>query len=127
MSATVRVVNKMPMFTAMNEKAMERALARMRNDIFVLSQFKVPFKDGELKSSGEQKQMGRLHHRVQYGDKGAQEYAAYQHRGRRLDGSRVVKRYTTAGTQKNYLSESGKIIASKASSYFKREAENVRV
>lgn len=127
MGATVRVDNKINVFTRMNEQAMERALARMRNDIFVLSQFKVPQKDGELRSSGEQKQMGRLHHRVQYGEKGAQEYAAYQHRGRRLDGSHVVKRYTTAGTQKNYLSDSGKIIASKASSYFKREAENVRV
>lgn len=127
MGATVRVDNKIIVFTRMNEQAMERALARMRNDIFVLSQFKVPQKDGTLRASGEQKQMGRLHHRVQYGEKGAQEYAAYQHRGRRLDGSHVVKRYTTAGTQKNYLSDSGKIIASKASSYFKREAENVRV
>ena len=127
MGARVRVDNRLSIFTAMNEKAMERALARMRNDIFVLSQFKVPFKEGELKSSGEQKQMGRLHHRVLYGEKGAQEYAAYQHRGRRLDGSHVVKRYTTAGTNKNFLSDSGKIIASKASSYFKREAENVRV
>lgn len=127
MGATVRVDNKLPLFSRMNEQAMERALARMRNDIFVLSQFKVPFKDGELKASGEQKQMGRLHHRVQYGAKGAQDYASYQHRGRRLDGSHVVKRYTTAGTQKNYLSDSGKIISSKASSYFKREAENVRV
>lgn len=127
MGATVRVDNKINVFTRMNEQAMERALARMRNDIFVLSQFKVPQKDGTLRASGEQKQMGRLHHRVQYGEKGAQEYAAYQHRGRRLDGSHVVKRYTTAGTQKNYLSDSGKIIASKASSYFKREAENVRV
>jgi len=92
-----------------------------------LSQFKVPLKDGNLQGSGEQMRMKRLHHRVQYGASGAQDYAAYQHRGRRADGSHVVKNYTTAGTQKNYLSESGKIITSKASSYFKREAESVRV
>jgi len=127
MSARTRVVNKMPQFSRNNEQAMERALSRMRNDIFVLSQFKVPLKDGNLQGSGEQMRMKRLHHRVQYGASGAQDYAAYQHRGRRADGSHVVKNYTTAGTQKNYLSESGKIIASKASSYFKREAESVRV
>lgn len=127
MSARTHVDNKMGVFTALNEKAMERALERMGNDIFVLSQFKVPFKEGSLRASGEHIRMGRLHRRIQYGANGAEAYASYQHRGMRKDGSHVVKNYTTAGTQKNYLSDSGKIISSKASSYFKREAETVRV
>ena len=127
MSAKTRVVNNLRRFTGANESAMERALQRMRNDIFVLSQFKVPQKDGTLRGSGNQKKMGRLHHRVSYGENGAEDYAAYQHRGMRRDGTHVVRQYTTAGTQKNYLSESGRLIASKASSYFKREATNVRV
>lgn len=127
MSASTKVVNKMPQFNNANEKAMEMALARMRNDIFVLSQFKVPQKDGTLRGSGEQKRMGRLHHRISYGENGAQDYASYQHRGMRRDGSHIVRRYTTAGTQKNYLSESGRLISSKVSSYFKRAAESVRV
>lgn len=123
----VRVDDRMAAFKRANENAMERALARMRNDIFVLSQFKVPFKDGELKSSGDQKQMGRLHHRVLYGEQGAQDYASYQHRGMRKDGSRLVKRYTTAGTGKHFLTDAGKVVAPKSGMYFKREAENVRV
>lgn len=127
MSAKTRVVNNIRRFSNANEQAMERALSRMRNDIFVLSQFKVPQKDGTLRASGEQKRMGRLHHRVSYGENGAQDYASYQHRGMRRDGTRIVRRYTTSGTQKHYLSDSGKLIASKASSYFKREATNVRV
>ena len=127
MSARVSVDNKLPIFTRLNEQAMERALARMRNDIFILSQFKVPFEGGELKSSGEQMQMGRLHHRVQYGERGAQGYAGYQHRGMRRDGTRIVRNYTTSGTNKGFLSDSGKIVAPKSGQYFKREAERVRV
>jgi hypothetical protein len=114
-------------FSRANEKAMESALARMRNDIFVLSQFKVPYEGGELKSSGQQLQVGRLHHRVQYGETGAEAYAGYQHRGMRKDGSHVVRNYTTSGTQKNYLGESGAIIVTKVAGYFKRAAESVRV
>lgn len=127
MSAQTRVVNKMPAFTSANESAMERALERMANDIFVVSQFKVPQKSGELRGSGDEKRMGRLHRRVSYGENGAQDYTAYQHRGMRADGSHIVRNYTTAGTQKNFLSESGRLIAGKASSYFKREASSVRV
>jgi hypothetical protein len=122
-----RVVNNMGSFSRANEKAMESALARMRNDIFVLSQFKVPYEGGELKSSGQQLQVGRLHHRVQYGETGAEAYAGYQHRGMRKDGSHVVRNYTTSGTQKNYLGESGAIIVTKVAGYFKRAAESVRV
>ena len=125
--ATVRVDNRIRIFNRVNQSAMERALARMRQDIFVLSQFKVPKKEGTLQHSGEQLHMALLHHRVQYGDNGAEEYAAYQHRGERKDGSRKVKKYTTAGTQKNYLGSAGDIIASKAASYFKQEAATARV
>ena len=126
-TATVRVDNRIRFFNQMNEQGMELALARMRQDIFVLSQFKVPKKEGTLQSSGNQRKIGRLHHRVAYGENGAQDYAGYQHRGMRRDGSHIVRKYTTAGTQKNYLGESGAIIASKASNYFKQEASKVRV
>lgn len=123
----VRVDNRIRFFNQMNEAGMELALARMRQDIFILSQFKVPKKDGTLQNSGQQKKVGRLHHQVSYGENGAEDYAAYQHRGRRMDGSHVVKNYTTAGTQKDYLGSSGAIIASKASNYFRQEAAKVRV
>jgi hypothetical protein len=123
----VRVDNRMGRFTIANEQAMERALARMRQDIFVLSQFKVPEKDGTLRRTGKQSVIGRLHHRVSYGENGAEDYALYQHRGRRADGSHVVRNYTKAGSQKNYLLDSGGIIATKAASYFAQEATKVRV
>lgn len=127
MGATVHVDNRMNRFMSANDVAMERALTLMRTDIFVLSQFKVPFEGGELKDSGEHMRMGRFHHRVQYGENGAEAYAGYQHRGMRLDGSRRVRNYTTAGTNKHFLSDSGKIIAPRSGQYFKREAEKVRV
>lgn len=121
------VDNKMNRFIAANESAMERALTLMRTDVFILSQFKVPYEGGELQDSGEHMRIERLHHRVQYGEKGAQEYAGFQHRGMRKDGSHRVRNYTTAGTNKNYLSDSGAIIAPRSGQYFKREAERVRV
>lgn len=124
---SVHVDNKMAIFMRVNEQAMERALERMGNDVFVLSQFKVPFLNGDLKNSGEHIRMGRLHRRVQYGESGAQGYASYQHRGMRKDGSHVVRRYTTSGTNKKFLEDSGKIIAPKSGQYFKREFESVRV
>lgn len=125
--STVRVDNRIRIFNQINEQGMELALQRMRQDIFVLSQFKVPKKDGTLQGSGKQEKKGRLHHRVSYGEDAAQDYAGYQHRGMRRDGSHIVRKYTTAGTQKDYLGESGAIIASKASNYFKQEASKVRV
>lgn len=125
--ATVRIDNRLRIFNRLNEAAMELALERMRQDIWILSQFKVPRKSGTLKSSGKQKKIGRLHHQVSYGETAAEDYAAYQHRGMRRDGSHIVRNYTTAGTQKDYLGESGAIIASKASNYFKQEANKVRV
>lgn len=127
MSASVKVDNRIRIFSNANEQAMERALARMRQDIFVLSQFKVPEKDGTLRRTGKQSVIGRLHHRVEYGANGAEDYAGYQHRGMRQDGSHVVRHYTKAGSQKNYLSDSGGIIATKAGSYFAQEASKVRV
>jgi len=127
MTATVRIDNRLRIFNRLNEDAMELALERMRQDIWVLSQFKVPRKSGTLQSSGKQRKMGRLHHRVVYGETAAEDYAAYQHRGMRQDGSRIVRNYTTAGTQKDYLGASGAIIAAKASNYFKQEANKVRV
>lgn len=123
----VRVDNKMRQFTSANEQAMERALARMSQDIFVLSQFKVPEKDGTLRRTGKQAVIGRLHRRISYGENGAEDYALFQHRGRRADGSHVVRHYTKSGSQKEYLSQSGAIIATKAVSYFTQEATKVRV
>jgi hypothetical protein len=127
MSASVKVDNRLAIFTQVNEAAMERALERMGNDIHIIADFKVPMKDGTLKDSGEHIRIGRLHRRVQYGDKGAQAYASYQHRGMRKDGSHIVRNYTTSGTNKHFLSDAGQVIAPKSGQYFKREFESVRV
>lgn len=126
MSANTRVVNKIGSFNRSNEAAMERALGRMVQDIFVLSQFKVPEKDGTLRRTGKRQVIGRLHHRISYGENGAEDYTMYQHRGMRADGSHRVRHYTKAGSQKNFLSESGGIIATKASGYFQQEASKAR-
>jgi hypothetical protein len=45
-------------------------------------------------------------------------YASYQNRGRRYDGTHVVKHYTTAGTGKGFADTAVKIVVKKASSIY---------
>lgn len=118
----VHVDSQIPRHKQGTKKNMNLALQRMRNDVFILSQVKVPYKEGTLQNSGQQKQIADLHHRVSYGENGADEYAGYQHRGMRRDGTHVVRNYTTAGTGKDYLEESGLVIAGKAVRYFQQAA-----
>lgn len=69
---------------------------------------RVPFKNGTLRDS----------HRIIKGHKavaiiyggGPIRYGGYQERGKRRDGTHVVKNYTTPGTGKEYLQTSGKNI-----------------
>lgn len=118
----VRVDSQIPRHKQGTKKNMNLALQRMRNDIFILSQVKVPYKEGTLQHSGQQKQVADLHHRVSYGESGAEAYTAYQHRGARADGSHPVRNYTTAGTGKHFLDESGAVISGKAVRYFAQAA-----
>jgi len=41
------------------------------------------------------------------------QYAQYQHRGMRKDGTRVVRHYTTPGTGKSYLKKAGDKVVEK--------------
>lgn len=76
---------------------------------------RVPFEDGPLKASHRLIPIRRLGSKVSspigiaiiYGG-GEIKYGDYQERGKRRDGTHVVKRYTTPGTGKEYLQDSGK-------------------
>lgn len=48
------------------------------------------------------------------------EYASYQERGRRKDGSRVVKRYTTSGTGAHFAENAAKQLPSKSAEIARR-------
>lgn len=54
---------------------------------------------GHLQSSGNHRRLGFGRFRIEFN----KEYAAYQERGMRRDGTHVVKNYSTPGTGKDYL------------------------
>lgn len=60
----------------------------------------VPELTGGLQSSGRHMRIGFARFRIEFN----KEYAAYQHRGMRADGSHVVKNYSSPGTGKLFLS-----------------------
>lgn len=112
----IRITSRLKEFgDSVDEKA-DLLLEKMGQDILVLSQAKVPKKDGALESSAVSEKRGDKSHRVSYNEP----YAGYQERGRRKDGSRVVKNYTTAGTGKDFLKKSGTTVVAKANEYAKQ-------
>lgn len=84
-----------------SEKAIESSLDEQAELLTKLSQKEVPKKDRVLVKSVETAKIGENSRRVSYDGP----YAAYQHEGKRKDGSHVVRRYTTPGTKKFYIKD----------------------
>lgn len=110
-------------FAGVNEKVMDTALAQMSLDVKILGIAKVPYKGGDLQRSAEHKRVGRLHHRTQFNE----DYAAYQERGKRRDGTHVVRRYTTPGTGKGFLKSAGMQVDRQKLKYVKQAANNAKL
>lgn len=86
----------------------ESAIGAMADSIKAKADMTVPYKTGNLKSSGRIDGTG-LSRTVSYGGNGIT-YGAYQERGSRADGSHRVRNYTTAGTGKNYLKNASELV-----------------
>jgi len=119
----VRVVDKSNQFVAENRRQMDSALERMATDIQTIGKVKVPLKSGNLQDQFSTKRLGIMHHQVRVDE----DYASYQERGMRKDGSRVVRRYTTPGTGKNFLKGAGQQVAPRAIQYIKQAASRAKV
>jgi hypothetical protein len=110
----VRVVSKIPEFILKNDVALDTSLGRMAKDIEILAKARAPYKTGQLTKIGESVRITNRHHTVRFDE----DYAAYQERGSRIDGTHQVRRYTTPSTGKNFLKDAGKQIAEQATHYF---------
>lgn len=88
-------------YMARFKKSLESGLERMAQSVLNKAQMTVPYKTGELSDTGRVVGEG-LERMVIFGDDDHQ-YAGYQERGMRIDGSRVVRNYTTPGTGSRYL------------------------
>ena len=113
----VKVINNISKFIDRSYKSMDRALNRMVIDVERLSKMQVPHDKGQLKASGHHERKGFLLYQIVYN----KAYALYQEFGG--DGKKkVVRKYSKAGKKKFYLRDPGRLIASKAMSYFRSEA-----
>lgn len=111
----------MQRFVQENATAVDRSLNRMAVDIERLAKTVVPVDKGQLKASGRHVAVGKFHYRTEFN----KEYAAYQEFGG--DGKRTVRKYTTPGTGKHFLRNSGNTIKKNAIDYFKQEVRRIHV
>lgn len=99
------------------DKQMNLVLSAITSDVYRLSQQQVPVSEGggHLQSSG-QIVPGHLRYSIKYN----KEYASYQHRGMRRDGTHVVRNYTYPGKKSHFLSDPADTILRNKESYLKR-------
>lgn len=118
----IRKIDNIKKFVINNERIMDSVLGRMSNDIVMIAKITVPFKKGDLMKSGKTERIKSMKHKVVFDAN----HASYQERGRRQDGSNVVRNYTTPGTGKNFLKNAGKTVAGNALNYLKQGASTVK-
>jgi len=121
MRAKVTVDDNSKAFIRRNLNMLDRVAARGVQDIAMLTSGRIPRKSGNLMDRIETKKVDDGHHQVVIDE----DYAAYQERGMRADGSRKVRKYTSAGTGPHALEKSGNQIASKLLAYIKKAASRV--
>lgn len=101
----VIIDDKMPQFKRSNLAMLETALRDGAAQILVKAKTKAPHDKGGLRSDSLARKAGVLHQRVEFNT----EYARYQEFGG--DNKRTVRKYTTGGTGKHYLRNSGDSVA----------------
>lgn len=112
----VTVKNNIKQFMAKAQNAADMVLSAMATDIMRLSKQQVPVDKGQLQNSGIIERKGKLQYRLSYN----KEYAEYQHRGKRRDGTRVVRNYRYPGKKSHFLSDPGMQIKQNQRSYLER-------
>jgi hypothetical protein len=95
----VKINDKTDAFRDFNDESVDMVLNGMAIDIERKAKMMVPVLTGALK--------GAIYHRrislKRYYVIANKEYAAYQHEGKRKDGSHIVRKYTKAGSGKHFL------------------------
>lgn len=118
---SIKIIDNLAKFTTGYLKAVDRALNGMAIDIERLSKAVVPFKKGQLKSSGTHRRVGFLVYHTIFN----MEYARFQEFGG--DDKRVVRHYTYPGKKKFYLRDSGNQISKNALQYFLKETKKIKI
>lgn len=104
------------------------ALKQAAEDIRLLAGMDVPVKSNELRQSGKSEMVTPTHSRASYGTTSStSDYAAYQERGSRADGSYRVRKYTKAGTGAHFLEKAGIKIGRNLKTYLKTAYARINV
>ena len=106
--SSVRIDSNATAAAAVINQNLSSAVGAMANAILQTSKMVTPMKSGRLRYSGQVTGYG-LEREISYNTP----YAAYQERGMRLDGTHVVRRYTTPGTGSHYLEKTAEAIVQK--------------
>lgn len=99
LNANLDVKDKTDAWLKVQKQNIENALGAMARAVVYRARMTVPYKTGALSQSGRVDETSGLSRTVRF----ALPYAGYQERGMRLDGSHVVRNYTTPGTGRRYL------------------------
>lgn len=119
----IKIIDKTMKFIKSVEDANDRALNKMSVDIERLAKQYAPHDKGPLHSSGAHHRLAKLAYRIIFN----KEYAAYQERGMRRDGTYVVKNYSKPGKKAHFLEDSARQVSANANSYFSNENSLVRL
>lgn len=114
------VKDKMPEFVRQNVGIMDLALSVMGNDLANIAKIRQPFKSGDMMKETYHERVSNLKHHVVVNT----EYAAVQERGSRLDGSYVIRKYTTPNTGKGFLIGAAEVVMKNGANYFKQAVNN---
>lgn len=111
-SVEVKFVDNSNSWWSRREQELSSGLEKMAQAILANARVKAPMSEGggNLRNSGRVNGSG-LERTISFGN--GLKYGAYQERGKRADGTHVVKRYTTPGTGKHYLKDSGDAVVKK--------------
>lgn len=117
-----KVTDRTQQFHKALQGTMQTALKRMAKDILLRAKMRVPLAGGDLMESGHTETVGKLHERIGFDT----DYAAYQERGKRRDGSHVVKNYSTPSTGKDFLKGAGEKVSQDTLKYLQQAANNTK-
>lgn len=117
---SVRVIDKLPSFGRSAARVLDDAIKEGAVDTLVGAKLRAPFLHGSLRSSSDVKRVRPLLWRVSFW----MEYARFQEFGG--DGKRRVRRYSTAGTGKGFLKQSGDVQAKKLSQTLAKHGKRAR-
>ncbi len=124
----IRVTNHLPEFERELVERTGLALKQAAEDIRLVAGMDVPVKSNELRQSGTSELVAPTHSRASYGTTSdTSDYAEYQERGMRADGSHRVRNYTKAGTGAHFLEKAGHKIGRNLKTYLKTAYARIKV